>query len=73
MEQVRLVTSSAVTISQFGGLGQTVEECRAESCGLYLCYNRDLLKIFGFDEKKGDDVGYVNWLAMARKVSYTLL
>eukprot|EP01127_Copromyxa_protea_P014426 TRINITY_DN4010_c0_g1_i1.p1 TRINITY_DN4010_c0_g1~~TRINITY_DN4010_c0_g1_i1.p1 ORF type:complete len:708 (+),score=177.58 TRINITY_DN4010_c0_g1_i1:42-2165(+) len=53
--------------SQFGGMGQTVEECRAECCGLFLCYNKDIFNIFGLDEETGREVAYINWLSMARK------
>eukprot|EP01128_Nolandella_sp_AFSM9_P003514 TRINITY_DN1510_c0_g1_i1.p1 TRINITY_DN1510_c0_g1~~TRINITY_DN1510_c0_g1_i1.p1 ORF type:complete len:693 (-),score=170.37 TRINITY_DN1510_c0_g1_i1:138-2183(-) len=53
--------------SLFSSLGQPMEECRAEACGLYLCGDADLLKIFGYGEDKAGDVTYVNWLTMARK------
>jgi len=53
--------------SKFSGLGQTMEECRAECCGLFLCPNKELLSIFGIPEKEFDDLVYVNWLSMARK------
>jgi dipeptidyl-peptidase-3 len=53
--------------SVFLSLGSAMEECRAESCGIYLSTDRDLLKIFGhFDEVSAQNIIYVNWLNMAR-------
>jgi len=53
--------------SKFLSAGPTIEECRAECCGLYLCNNKALLSIFGYEGQFGDDVAYINWLSMARK------
>jgi len=53
--------------SKFQNISQTMEECRAECCGLYLCTNRKLLSIFGFDGDLAIDVAYINWLSMVRK------
>jgi len=54
--------------SLFQSYGSTIEECRAESCGLYLCSNPDLLKQFGItDPKEQEEVCYANWLSMILK------
>jgi dipeptidyl-peptidase III len=44
-----------------------MEECRAESCGLYLCMDRELLSMFHIqDPKEAENIFYVNWLQMLR-------
>lgn len=53
---------------KFGSLSSSMEECRAECVGIYLCSSRTVLKLF--DQNVGDswedlpDVVYVNWLSM---------
>jgi len=53
--------------SVFLSLGSSLEECRAEACGVYLSTVPELLSIFGHnDVKSRSDIFYVNWLNMAR-------
>ncbi|XP_033125857.1 dipeptidyl peptidase 3-like [Anneissia japonica] len=52
--------------SKFSTMASTYEECRAECVGLYLCLNRDILKIFGHEGEGADDILYINWLNMVR-------
>ena len=42
------------------------EECRAECVGIYLCVNKDVLKVFGFEGEEASTITYINWLNMAR-------
>eukprot|EP01112_Ceratiomyxa_fruticulosa_P003897 TRINITY_DN1420_c0_g1_i1.p1 TRINITY_DN1420_c0_g1~~TRINITY_DN1420_c0_g1_i1.p1 ORF type:complete len:449 (+),score=97.92 TRINITY_DN1420_c0_g1_i1:972-2318(+) len=57
--------------SKFKSLGATMEECRAEACGIYLCLIPELLEVFGYGGKNDnpisqEDIIYVNWLNMVR-------
>lgn len=65
--------------SVFGALASTMEECRAEAVGLFLCVLPEVQTIFGAAHAHGAphgqqgqglgpeaDVCYVNWLNMAR-------
>jgi dipeptidyl-peptidase-3 len=52
--------------SKFGSMAASYEECRAESVGIYLSTDPEILKIFGHSGQEAEDVLYVNWLLMAR-------
>jgi dipeptidyl-peptidase-3 len=49
--------------SVFTDLASSIEECRAECVGMFLCYNDEILEIFGHTTK---DVSYINWLSELR-------
>ncbi|KJA27223.1 hypothetical protein HYPSUDRAFT_35833 [Hypholoma sublateritium FD-334 SS-4] len=53
--------------SVLGEVSSSMEECRAETVGLYLVSNPEILKIFNYvDEKEKEDIQYINFLLMAR-------
>eukprot|EP01101_Sappina_pedata_P006732 TRINITY_DN3430_c0_g1_i1.p1 TRINITY_DN3430_c0_g1~~TRINITY_DN3430_c0_g1_i1.p1 ORF type:complete len:720 (-),score=332.05 TRINITY_DN3430_c0_g1_i1:73-2169(-) len=53
--------------SVFAEIASSFEECRAECVGIFLCMNRDVLKIFGFaDEAMAKKILYTNWVIMVR-------
>jgi len=52
--------------SKFQSFASTMEECRAESVGIYLCTEKELLSLFGHNGKEADDIFYINWLIMVR-------
>lgn len=59
----------------FSHLASSIEECRAEAVGIYLCPQPKVLPIFGYDANSQEamDVVYVNWLNMARAGLLALL
>ncbi|KAG8146719.1 putative Dipeptidyl peptidase 3 protein, partial [Naja naja] len=42
------------------------DKCRAECVGLYLCLNKDVLRIFELKGEDAENVIYINWLNMVR-------
>uniref|UniRef100_A0A8C3SH21 Dipeptidyl peptidase 3 n=1 Tax=Chelydra serpentina TaxID=8475 RepID=A0A8C3SH21_CHESE len=52
--------------SKFSTSASSYEECRAECVGLYLCLNKDVLRIFELEGEDAEDVIYINWLNMVR-------
>ncbi|ODM98954.1 Dipeptidyl peptidase 3 [Orchesella cincta] len=50
--------------SVFTTLGSGYEECRAESVGIFLCLDKTVVKIFGYEGDKADTLIYANWLDM---------
>jgi dipeptidyl-peptidase III len=60
----------------FGSIASTMEECRAEGVGIYLCTEPRVQEIFGHAHGHGsggdkkaddsDDIIYINWLNMCR-------
>ncbi|XP_070622351.1 dipeptidyl peptidase 3 [Erythrolamprus reginae] len=52
--------------SKFSSVASSYEECRAECVGLYLCLNKDVLRIFALKGEDAENVIYINWLNMVR-------
>jgi dipeptidyl-peptidase-3 len=52
--------------SKFSDIASSYEECRAESVGIYLCIEDEILKIFGYEGQEAENVMYINWLLMCR-------
>uniref|UniRef100_A0A8C6VR75 Dipeptidyl peptidase 3 n=1 Tax=Naja naja TaxID=35670 RepID=A0A8C6VR75_NAJNA len=52
--------------SKFSSVASSYEECRAECVGLYLCLNKDVLRIFELKGEDAENVIYINWLNMVR-------
>jgi len=52
--------------TKFSSFASTMEECRAECTGLYLCTDPALLEIFGHKGQEAEDIFYINWLIMVR-------
>ncbi|KAF8228175.1 aflatoxin-detoxifizyme [Tricholoma matsutake] len=53
--------------SVLGEVSSSMEECRAETVALYLVGNSEILKIFGYvDKKEVEDIQYITYLLMAR-------
>ncbi|CAL8091788.1 unnamed protein product [Orchesella dallaii] len=50
--------------SVFTTLGSAFEECRAECVGLFLCVDKTVIKIFGWEGEEADAIIYANWLDM---------
>eukprot|EP00127_Corallochytrium_limacisporum_P006011 Clim_evm88s215 gene=Clim_evmTU88s215 len=51
---------------KFSSVASAYEECRAECVTLHLSCIRDILKIFGHEDGKAEDILYVLWLRMAQ-------
>ncbi|KAL7978244.1 hypothetical protein Chor_014783 [Crotalus horridus] len=52
--------------SKFSSVASSYEECRAECVGLYLCLNKEVLRIFELKGEDAENVIYINWLNMVR-------
>lgn len=50
--------------SIFGSTASSYEECRAETTGLYLTFQPEVLKIFGVKPEEYDDISYANLISL---------
>ncbi|KAM7447258.1 bifunctional diacylglycerol diphosphate phosphatase/phosphatidate phosphatase [Porites harrisoni] len=59
-------TDGETWYTRFADLSSSYEECRAECVGIYLCTNRQVLRVFGHEGTAADSIVYINWLNMVR-------
>ena len=45
---------------KFGAISASYEECRADTCGFYLCTLPDVYQIFGYEEQDVETLLWVN-------------
>ncbi|KAJ3181673.1 hypothetical protein HDU87_000691 [Geranomyces variabilis] len=50
----------------FGSPASSYEECRAEAVAMYLCVDKEILKIFGHEGQEAENIIYCCYLQMAR-------
>jgi dipeptidyl-peptidase-3 len=46
--------------TRFGAISASYEECRADTCGFYLCVLKDVYPLFGFEDHEVDQMLWVN-------------
>jgi dipeptidyl-peptidase-3 len=52
---------------KFGAISTSYEECRADTCGYYLCTFPEVYEIFGIQESEVDTMLWVNFMQQIRK------
>jgi dipeptidyl-peptidase-3 len=53
--------------SRFGAISASFEECRADTCGYFLCQLPEVYTLFGFDSSEIDTLLWVNVMSQFRK------
>jgi dipeptidyl-peptidase-3 len=53
--------------TRFGAISTSYEECRADTCGFYLCTLKDVYSLFGFEDHEVDTLLWVNVMSQFRK------
>jgi dipeptidyl-peptidase-3 len=53
--------------SRFGAISSSVEECRADTCGFYLCTLPEVYHLFGFAADEIETLLWVNVMNQLRK------
>jgi len=53
--------------SKFGAISASYEECRADTCGFYLCTFKDVYSLFGFEDSEVELLFWVNVMNQFRK------
>jgi len=52
--------------SKFGAISSSYEECRADTCGVYLSVLKDVYPLFGFEDSEKEMLLWVNFLQNVR-------
>jgi dipeptidyl-peptidase-3 len=52
---------------KFGSISSSYEECRADTCGFYLCTYKEVYELFGFEKQEVDTMLWVNVMSQLRK------
>ena len=52
---------------KFGSFSTSYEECRADTCGYYLCTLPEVYSLFGFEDNEVDTLLWVNVMNQFRK------
>ena len=52
---------------KFGSISTSYEECRADTCGFYLCTFKEVYSLFGFEENEIDTLLWINVMNQFRK------
>lgn len=53
--------------TKFGAISTSYEECRADTCGLYLCTLPEVYSLFGFNDDEVDRLLWTNCMNQFRK------
>jgi len=53
--------------TKFGSISSSYEECRADTCGFFLCTLKDVYSLFDFEDEDVDKMLWVNVMNQFRK------
>jgi len=53
--------------TKFGSISSSYEECRADTCGFFLCTIKEVYLLFGFEDHEVDTMLWVNVMNQMRK------
>jgi len=53
--------------TKFGAISTSYEECRADTCGFFLCTLKEVYSLFGFEDNEVDILLWVNVMNQLRK------
>lgn len=53
--------------TKFGSISTSYEECRADTCGFYLCTIKEVYELFGFADEEVNQMLWLNVMSQFRK------